>query len=450
MEGTMETIWEQTKAAIKGRMPSHSYRMWIDPLELKASEGDQLVLACPNAFSKKRVQDHYLALIDSELLASGGKSLRIRIDVEERRGLRPPPDPLADRQLTLPNISPPASAGRVLRRGFTFDNFVVGDGNDFAYSAALSLASRRNMNQNAMFLLSETGLGKSHLSQAVGHYILSKCPTESVYYITAEDFTNEMVTAFKSDSINAFKEKYRAQCDVLILEDIHFLTGKDRTQIELALALDYLLDAEKKIIFSSCYMPADIPKMNDQLRSRLSCGLTPVITPPDFRTRMKILQRKAAENGCALPREVLEYLASELSSNVRQLESGLIGVSARSSLMGQTIDLTLARDVIQSISRPKRAITIDLIQQVVSRHYKISVEDMVSRSRKQAVARPRHIAIYLSRKFTDLTLQSIGKSFNRYHATIYRSVGTVEKGLKNDNTLKKQIKFLSEKLHTEV
>jgi chromosomal replication initiator protein len=445
----MEEIWEKAKSTIKTQIPSHSYRMWIEPLAFKENGGDRVVLTCPNSFSKKRVSDHYLRLIDAAFQEAAGKRYTIAFQVSDRKPA-PPQDPINDRQLTLPNIHVPPATGRKLRRNFTFDNFVVAGNNDFAYSAALSLATQRSMQQNALFLLSETGLGKSHLSQAIGHHILAQCPGESVYYITAEDFTNEMVNAFRNDGIDKFKEKYRNRCDVLILEDIHFLTGKDRTQIELALALDYLMDAEKKIIFSSCYLPAEIPKINDQLRSRLSCGLIPTIQPPDFQTRIKILRRKAQEHGHALPGEVLEFLAGELCENVRQLESGLIGVTAKASLLGKPIDLDLARGVTQNIARAKKAITIDLIKETVCKHFSISVADIISKSRKQAIARPRHIAIYLTRKMTGHTLQAIGKSFNRYHATVYRSIGTVEKGLKEDAALKKQVRYLTEKLEADV
>jgi chromosomal replication initiator protein len=445
----MEEIWEKAKSTIKTQIPSHSYRMWIEPLAFKENGGDQVVLTCPNSFSKKRVSDHYLRLIDAAFQEVAGKRFTIAFQVSDRKPA-PPQDPINDRQLTLPNIHVPPATGRKLRRSFTFDNFVVAGNNDFAYSAALSLATQRSMQQNALFLLSETGLGKSHLSQAIGHHILAQCPGESVYYITAEDFTNEMVNAFRNDGIDKFKEKYRNRCDVLILEDIHFLTGKDRTQIELALALDYLMDAEKKIIFSSCYLPSEIPKINDQLRSRLACGLIPVIQPPDFQTRIKILQRKAREQGHSLPGEVLEFLAGELCDNVRQLESGLIGVTAKASLLGKPIDLDLARGVTENIARAKKAITIDLIKETVCKHFSISVADIISKSRKQAIARPRHIAIYLTRKMTGHTLQAIGKSFNRYHATVYRSIGTVEKGLKEDGALEKQVRYLTEKLETEV
>jgi chromosomal replication initiator protein len=323
---------------------------------------------------------------------------------------------------------------------------VVGTNNDFAYSASLSLASKTNLAQNSLFLLSATGNGKSHLAQAVGHHILAHYPLQNVCYVTAEDFINEMVHAFRHNSTEAFKEKYRTQSDVLILEDVHFLAGKERTQTELALALDYLFDADKKIIFTSCSLPNDIPKINDQLLSRFTSGLITQIEPPDFKTRLRILQQKIKENGCQVPSEVSDYLAAELSENVRQLESGLIGVMTKSSLLRNPVDLNLARSVVKHISRSHKQVTIDSIKELVCRHFNISVAEVVSNSRKQAIVRPRHIAIYLSRKYTDHSLQTIGKNFNKYHATIIHSINAVEKGLKTDASLGQQVAFFCHKL----
>ncbi len=444
----METIWKEVKTAIKKRIPAHSYRMWIEPVEFNSWKEDIMVLSCPNFFSKKRVQDHYGSLIESEINRLSGKACKLSIEISGKTGSSKKQKLNMECQLTLPNIDIQPCSGRLLRRDFTFDRFVVGGNNDFAYSAALSLASRKNSNRNSLLLLSKTGMGKSHLSQAIGHHILSKYPSDRVYYITAEDFTNEMVHAFQHNTIYKFKEKYRNRCDVLLLEDIHFLTGKDRTQIELALTLDYLFDANKKIIFSSCYLPADIPKMNDQLRSRFSCGLISNIDPPDFKTRVRILQKKSKENGYNIPADVTDYLAGELSDDVRQLESGLIGVTAKSSLLGTPIDLDLAESVLKNIARKRKNITIDIIKKLVCKQYNISINDIVSRSRKRSIVRPRQVAIYLSRRYTDQPLQVIGKSFNRYHATAIHSISTVERGLKENGSMKKQVEFLSQKLES--
>jgi len=443
----MEASWNDIKAAIKKRIPSHSFRMWIEPLQFVKGGEERLVISSPNFFSKKRVQDHYGALIEKEMKKTFGKTCEFIIKVSGGNGNS---QAKTDKnlQLSLPNIDIRPSSGCFLRKDFTFDQFVVGGNNDFAYSASLSLASRKDTQQNSLFLLSKTGMGKSHLSQAIGHHILSEYPSDRVYYITAEEFSNEMIHAFRHDCIDKFKSKYRNKCDVLLLEDVHHLSGKERTQIELALTLDTLYESNKKIIFSSCCLPADIPKLNDKLRSRLSCGLISNIDPPNFNTRVRILKKKSNARGYNISKEVTQYLASELTDDVRQLESGLIGVAAKSSLLGIPVDLSLAASVVKNIIRQHKTITIDVIKKLVCKHYSISVNDIVSRSRKQGVVQPRQIAIYLSRRYTDSSLQAIGKSFNKYHATALHSINAVERGFKEDGTIQKKVDFFRHKLES--
>jgi chromosomal replication initiator protein len=443
----MKLIWKEVKAAIGLLVPGHSFRMWIEPLEFEKCQQDHIILSCPNFFFKKRVLDHYGKLIESEIHRVTGKAHSFSVEVSREKNVSKSTIDI-NLQLPLPNLSVRPHNGRLLRKDFTFDQFVVGGNNDFAYSASLSLASRKDSQQNSLLLLANTGMGKSHLSQAIGHYILSEHPSARVYYMTAEDFSNEMVQAFRHDTINTFKTKYRNGCDVLLLEDVHYLSGKERTQIELAFTLDTLFESGKKIIFSSCCLPADIPKLNDKLRSRLSSSLISNIDPPNFRTRARILQKKALHNGYKIPEDVMHYLASELTEDVRQLESGLIGVTAKSSLLGAPIDLALAESVVKNIVRQSKVITIDVIKKLVCKYYSISPDDIVSNSRKQSIVRPRQIAIYLSRMYTDSPLQTIGKSFNRYHATALHSIGTVERAVKANGPVQKQVEFFRRKLES--
>ena len=446
----MKRIWEQVKLSIKKQIAGHSYRMWIEPVDFIECKENCMVLSCTNTFSKKRILDHYGSIIKTEIKRISGKAYNIGLEVSCKTCKKENSDFKKDNniQLPLPGVNLRPYNGRLLRRDFTFDQFVVGNNNDFAYLAALELASKKNSQQNSLFLLSKIGMGKSHLSQAIGHHIMSKYPTEHLSYITAEDFTSEMVNAFRNGSIDEFKKKYRNECDVLLLEDVHFLSGKERTQIELALILDYLFEADKKIIFSSCYLPYDIPKLNEKLISMFSYGLISNIDPPDFRTRIRILQKKSKNNGHHLPAEVVEYLASELTADVRQLESGLIGVTAKSSILGVPIDLNLAESVTRNIISQRKNITIDVIKKLVCKHFNIAIKDIISSSRKQNFVRPRQIAIYLSRRYTDSPLQTIGKSFNRYHATVLHSIGIVERGLKEKGALQKQVEILSKKLES--
>ena len=444
---TTAAIWKEIKTSLKSRIPAHSFRMWVEPLKLIHFEDNRLVVSSPNFFSRKRVLGHYGGMIQEESAQAAGHPCQLVVEIAAgQAGARSAPR--TDYQLALPQVNIRPHNGRRLRKDFTFDQFVVGGNNDFAYSASLSLASRKSAAQNTLYLFSGTGMGKSHLTQAIGHHILAQFPTEKVYYITAEDFTNEMINAFRHDSFHDFKEKYRNGCDVLLLEDVHHISGKERTQVELSNTLDSLLEADKKIIFSSCHLPSEIPKVNDKLRSRLGFGLISTIEPPGFRTRIRILQRKSKMRGAHLPEDVLHYLASELTEDVRQLESGLIGVIAKSSLLGLPIDLKLATSVIENIVKARKKITIETIKTLVSREYQVSLPDLVSKSRKQRVVRPRQVAMYLARRYTDAPLQTIGRSFNRYHATAMHSINAVERGMRGSVAFRRQVERFCDKLES--
>jgi chromosomal replication initiator protein len=443
----MSHIWHEVKAALAKQLPNHSFRMWIEPLSLELADNYKARLTCPNHFFRKRIIENFSDAICTELQRLTGKSMQLDIEVTP---LNPPPrESLAvPQQLPLPGMTVQPHFGRLLRGDFTFEQFVVGRNNDFAYSAALSLAAHHNTQQHVLYLLSGTGMGKSHLSQAIGHHILAESPNDRVYYMTAEDFTNEMVTSYKTNSVDVFKNKYHKDCDVLLLEDIHYLSGKDRTQIELALTLDSMVNHDKKIIFSSCYAPSDIPKLNDNLRSRLTSGLISNIDPPQYNMRVKILNKYAKMNSWTVPQHVLEYLSSELTLDVRQLKSGLMGVVAKASLLGQPIDLELAASIIKNMVQKKQGITIGSIIKLVCKYYNLSPKELVSRSRKRSVVRPRQVAIYLARKYTDQPLQAIGKSFNRYHATALHAIGIVEKGLQQGGPIQGHIEYLTKKLES--
>ncbi len=444
----MELIWSKVKFSIKKQVPDHCYRMWIEPLEFKQVEDDRFILACPNVFSRRRIKDNYGTLIQNEIRAATSDNYNLELSIGESKKTAEKPC-FEPQQLSLPNMMQRSFVGRLFRKDFTFDQFVVGGNSDFAYSAALAFAGKKRSQQNSLFLMAKTGMGKSHLSQAIGHHILSKFPTERVFYITAEDFTSEMVDSFKNNAIGAFKEKYHKGCDVLLLEDVQYLSGKARTQIELANTFDTLFNANKKIIFSSCCAPSEIPKLNDTLRSRLTAGIISQIDRPDYQTRLRIIRKKLRAHSQKIPNNVIEYLAGELTEDVRQLESGLIGVAARASLLGVPINLDLARSVIQNIvSKQSKTVTIDGIKKLVCKYYNVTLQDLLSRSRKQAIVKPRQIAIYLSRRYTDQTLQAIGKSFNRYHATALHAIDTVEKGIKQKTVIQKHVEYLSEKIES--
>jgi chromosomal replication initiator protein len=444
----MKAVWEKAKASLQDSIPAQSYRMWIEPIQYKHSSNQTLHLVCPNPFACRRVEDQYCRVIADEIERLSGQRVALRLAAVEP-AVRPRPEPVIAVQQPLPGMNVRAHSGRYLRHDFTFEQFVVGGNNDFAYSASLALAARPNGSQNALFLMSKTGMGKSHLSQAIGHHVLASFSDQRVYYITAEDFTNELMRAFRKDTLGSFKQKYRNGCDILLLEDVHYISGKEKTQIELTYTLDSLMADGKKVIFSSCYGPSEIPRLCPELRSRLTSGLVSCIDPPDFKTRLRILKRKNSFHDTQVPMGLLHYLAAELTEDVRQLESGLIGLATKSSLLGRAADNELAESVVKTISSRRKKVTIEAIKQLICREYGLSAKALVSKSRKQKIVKPRQIAMYLARIYTDCPLQNIGRAFNRYHATALHAIHVVEKELKEDTAIRKQVELLRKKVESE-
>ncbi len=453
----MKNTWEIVKLTLKNTIPDHSYRMWIEPLKYLKFEKNTIQILCPNVFSMKRIKENYFLKFENEFSNLGYDKLKLdfkigdqkRKDIIASYAAAPMKNSFTKaKQMPLPGLDIQCSSGRYLKKGYTFKDFVVGNNSNFAYSASLSIARGGFSSNNMLYLLADTGLGKSHLAQSVGHYIISANLAQKVYYVTAEDFTNEMISSLKNGSIDAFKSKYRKNCDVLILEDIHFLSGKMATQKELAITLDYLLDADKKIIFSGCYVPCDIPKIDDHLKSRLDLGLITEIDIPDFETRVRILKRKSKNNGFIVPKDVTDYLAQELCDNVRQLESGLNGVVTKSSILGKNIDITLAKSVLTNMAVNRKKISIDSIKKFVCKEFSLSLDEIVSSSRKKRIVKPRQMAIYLSRRYTDQPLQQISRNFNKYHATAIHSINAVEKELTKNGAFAEQMKYLVKKIET--
>jgi chromosomal replication initiator protein len=444
----MDSIWDYAKEEIRKKVPEHSFRLWIEPLEMVSQQDNQVHLACPTGFFKRWVSHNYLSLIQKEMEKTCGGASHISLEVAGNNGSKDGEVRRVEEQLFLPHMTERRQVLSKFHSDFTFEQFVVGMCNNFAYNAALSLACSDHRKHDPVYLLSKTGLGKSHLSHAVGNHVLQEDSAVRVCYVTAEEFTNGMIHALRHDKIEEFKERYRRQCDVLLLEDVQFLTGKRKTQDELAYTLDALLEAKKKLIFTGTHLPGDIPKMDEKLTSLLSAGVISTIDTPDYETRVAILRKKAAAKKVDMSEDVVEYLAKQLSQNVRQLESGLIGVVAKASLLNLPIDVKLAQSVVQNIVRHYRKVTVERIQKLVCKYYKVTREELVSRSRKQAIAQPRQIAMFLARRYTDESLQAIGRHFNRYHATTLHSIGVVERLLRENSPVQKQIEFLADKVES--
>jgi len=442
----MSAVWDEIKERIRSNLPKNSFSLWINPISCLKTTERSMVLACPNRFSKNWVMENYLTLIRDTFETSGAGHMELQFKVQPRKrepspsSLPPDPD-----QLTLPSM--PRRRNLWLKSQFTFDRFIVGQSNEFAYSASKSIASGDPCNYHSLLMLSNTGLGKTHLSQAIGHTILEKDPGSRIFYMTAEDFTNEMISSLKAGRIEAFKKRYRQRCDVLLLEEVHFLGGKEKIQTELGYTLDALADDNKKIVFTSALPPKDVPRMSKELTSRLTSGLVTTIAGPDYDTRVQILTKKASAYRVALSKDVIHFLAERLKRDVRQMESALKCLNARAELVGARIDMDLAKEVVSALVSGERSITpVDIIK-LVCRYYRVEPEKVTSRSRKKVYATPRNIYAYLCRHHSDETLAGIGKTINRSHSTVLYSVELVEHKMKTDRNLKHQVDFLSKRIN---
>ncbi len=446
----MEAAWNQVREALKGLMDENSYTFWVKPLQLLDSDERMIRLGCPNRFFRNWITENYSSLFYSQFSHLGLKGHTILFKVLPHRDLldfRPHGDNGNGRQLLLPNMPAKARAGdRYLNERFTFDTFVVGQSNEFAYQVSKALANDASSPYCSLLLLGQTGLGKSHLAQSIGNLILQKKPTARVNYITAEDFTNEMIFALKNNMIDQFKTKYRRACDVLLLEELHFLSGKEKTQIELGYTLDSLFSDGKKVIFTSSLPVEEIPNMKKMLTSRLSSGVLTNIERPGFQTRLDILKRKAAARNISLPDNVACYLAEHLTQDVRQLEGALVSLDAISFFLKKEISLGLAKETLKQILPDKPLLTIKEIQEMVCKYFKLDLETLTSKSRKKVISYPRSTAIYLCREYTDSSLEGIGRSFNRNHSTVLYDYEKIKKHIQTDESVRKEVEFLSRKI----
>lgn len=474
-----DQIWAEAKLRLAGSLSEDYYQAWIarlNPVELKAGV---LSLSGPNNFFLSWVK-HNLAEAINQAVAEASHDLgqpdlaaafeppasapALEASPEPKIPASEAPEPKTTQPAAKTHAQARAGTARPLRGlelelpypgrrvqqplqfnpRFTFDNFVVGDPSLYAYSAAKALAADQALGSEALFFVADHGLGKSHLSQALSQEILAHDHGRRIYYLTAEDFTNELVYSIKSQKMETFKEKYRHGCDVLVLEDVHFLAGKEKVQQELGFTLDYLLDRGRKIIMTAPQPPAEIPRLGKALRSRLSTALLSPIGAPDYQTRLKILWKKAAELKLAVPGNVLELMAERLTADVRCLESGLVSLAAKSRLTSRALNLALAREAISSLDHPdSAALTPAAIKALICRYFQLTPEELVSRSRRKHLLTARSMGIYLCRRLTVHTLEEIGQSFGRKHSTALYAINQFEQRLKKDSKLQSQFEFLS-------
>ena len=449
METELKDLWDKTLNIIKGELTEVSFNTWIKSCEPICISSNTIKISVPNSFTQDILEKRYKDLVINSIEAACSKTYKLEFliaseiqEAEEKevRTKEPKKDSIA--------ITVNDEMSSILNPKYTFDSFVIGNSNRFAHAASLAVAESPAKAYNPLFIYGGVGLGKTHLMHAIGHYILQNNPSAKVAYVSSEKFTNELINAIKDDKNEEFRTKYRS-VDVLLIDDIQFIAGKERTQEEFFHTFNTLHEANKQIILSSDRPPKEIPTLEDRLRSRFEWGLIADIQAPDFETRMAILKKKADVEKLNVPNEVMVYIATKIKSNIRELEGALIRIVAYSSLTNREITVDLATEALKDIisNKQNKSITIDLIQDVVAAYFNLRVEDLKSQRRTRNVAYPRQIAMYLSRKLTDMSLPKIGEEFGgRDHTTVIHAYEKISESLNNDESLENTVNDIKKKL----
>jgi len=446
-------VWNTIKENLKTTMADNIFQLWIEPLEFEQLKGDQFVLRSPDRYFSAYVKQNFSASIEKQLVENGLEQTQVVIGevITPKAKVKPPATkkkkPAVSRQMRLPNVPLNTSKSRNLHPRYTFDQFMVGDSNILAESACRSVVAEDGLVGPCLYINSGTGLGKSHLTHAVAHKVFSESPMTRLHYLTAKQFASEMVRGIQTKTMDDFKRKYQDNCDILLVEDIHALTGKKKTQEELNDVLDMLINSGKRVILTANSSPRDLVGIDNEFRSRMSSGLVTSIKAPDIKTRSRIIEQKAVQKQLGLNEDIVDFLAHHIKGDVRKIESALVALRAKAQLTGGHIDMDLVREVVSNVVGIGQALSASMICDLVSTQFNVSVKDLQSKSRKRIVTVPRQIAMYLSRKFTEESLAEIGKAFNRDHSTVLHSIKVVSNKLVSDTSVNAQLEILSDKVH---
>ncbi|MBA3404769.1 MAG: chromosomal replication initiator protein DnaA [Gemmatimonadaceae bacterium] len=430
MTGT--NIWDRVLSRVETKVNRHSFYTWFKPTSFVSDEGLSVRVRVPNALFRDWLTKHYSAVLDEALAEVERQGTTIAF-VTVGGPVVPEPAPAEDPLPADVQPEPGPADGSHLGPRYSFDTFIVGSSNQFAHAACRAVAEAPSRSYNPLFIYGGVGLGKTHLMHAIGHYVLSHQTKLKLTYISSERFMNEMINALRYDRVLDFRERYRS-VDVLLVDDIQFLAGKEGTQTEFFHTFNALYDSQKQIVISSDRPPHEIPQLEERLRSRFEWGLIADIQPPDLETKVAILKRKAENEGVPLPDNVAIYIAGKIKSNVRELEGSLIRLVAYASLTGREISLPLAQDVLRNVlQHDERAVTIEGIQKFVSDYYQLKHGELKSRNNSKSIAMPRQIAMYLCKSLTNASLPEIGRSFgNKHHSTVIHSIRKIEDLRKRD------------------
>jgi chromosomal replication initiator protein len=426
---TGSSIWDQVLSRIETKVNRHIFYTWFKPTSFVADEGAALRIRVPNALFRDWLTKHYAAVLDEALGEVDRKGAAVAFVTDDALAAIAIPAPLDDDLVPETEADPESEdspAGGLAPR-YSFDTFIVGPSNQFAHAACRAVAEAPSRSYNPLFIYGGVGLGKTHLMHAIGHYVLNHLRTLKLTYISSERFMNEMINGVRYDRVLDFRERYRS-VDVLLVDDIQFLAGKEGTQTEFFHTFNALYDSQKQIVISSDRPPHEIPQLEERLRSRFEWGLIADIQPPDLETKVAILKKKAEAEGVPLPDNVALYIAGRIKSNIRELEGSLIRLVAYASLTGREISLALTQDVLRNVlQHDERAVTIEGIQKYVSDYYQLKHGELKSRNNSKSIAMPRQIAMYLCKQLTNASLPEIGRSFGgKHHSTVIHSIRKIE------------------------
>ena len=445
----IDELWKHSLSILEKKISKPSFETWLKSTKAHSLKKDTLTVVAPNEFARDWLEERYSDVIGEVLYETTGEQLEVKFIIphnqkEEEYDLPAPAKKVRksdDEQHEIPQT--------LLIPKYTFDTFVIGSGNRFAHAASLAVAEVPAKAYNPLFIYGGVGLGKTHLMHAIGHYVLEHNPSAKVVYLSSEKFTNEFINSIRDNRAEDFRNKYR-NVDVLLIDDIQFLAGKESTQEEFFHTFNALHEESKQIVISSDRPPKEIPTLEDRLRSRFEWGLITDITPPDLETRIAILRKKAKAERLDISNEVMIYIANQIDSNIRELEGALIRVVAYSSLINKDINADLAAEALKDIipnSKPK-IISISDIQRVVGEYFNVKLDDFKAKKRTKSVAFPRQIAMYLSRELTDSSLPKIGEEFGgRDHTTVIHAHEKISKLLQSDSQLQDHIKEINLKLN---
>ena len=434
--------WQEVLNHLKPKVNAQSYQTWLRPTRFSHMDNNAVVVRVPNREFQDWIQEHYGAIIREALE-------KLRLDVAEIRFIYE-----EDKEKGATGAAGPQqgrldfdSVAHDLNQRYTFDSFVVGSCNQFAHAAARAVAEAPSKAYNPLFLYGGVGLGKTHLMQAVGHHIKSNWKDMRLSYVSSERFTNEVINSLRYDRMLSFREKYR-NVDVLLMDDIEFIAGKERTQEEFFHTFNALYEGQKQVVISSDCPPKEIPGLEARLRSRFAWGLTADLQPPDVETKMAILAKKSDALGTVLPDTVAEFIASKIKSSIRDLEGALTRLIAYSSLTGADITLPMAHQVLKNlVDLEERRISIENIQRVVCQEFTLALSQLKAKNNSQAIAYPRQIAMYLAKELTPASLPQIGKEFGgKHHTTVLHSINKITQKRKADRDLNRLLNKLSDSL----